>query len=387
LQGTQGTQGIQGTDGLTFAPVSGTGNPVATNLSVGTTNTDFFYYAGTSSAFTNGTGMYVQFRDTTVGSTLTYVGNFGSVFAGGFGYAYRLTTITEVHGTPVAGTSTDWQLTEIGYQGAQGTQGITGSQGTNGTNGVQGTTGTQGTQGLEGLQGVTGSQGTDGVNGVQGTTGTQGLNGIQGIEGLQGITGTQGTQGLEGIQGTTGSQGLDGIQGITGTQGITGSQGTTGAEGIQGVQGTDGIQGATGTQGATGSQGTQGTQGVQGTTGLQGLTGTQGLQGTLGTQGTTGTLPTITFNAQSTAYQLVAGDVNKWVTQSGTANITVPSGTFSTGQVIYVQRIGAGAVSIVASGVTFTSNGSASPVLRAQYSSASILCTSSNNFTIVGDIS
>jgi hypothetical protein len=27
-------------------------------------------------------------------------------------------TITEVHGTPVAGTSTDWQLTEIGYQGA-----------------------------------------------------------------------------------------------------------------------------------------------------------------------------------------------------------------------------------------------------------------------------
>jgi hypothetical protein len=107
----------------------------------------------------------------------------------------------------------------------------------------------------------------------------------------------------------------------------------------------------------------------------------------LGTQGTTGTLPTVTFNAQSTAYQLVAGDVNKWVTQSGTANITVPSGTFGTGEVIYVQRIGAGAVSIVASGVTFTSNGSASPVLRAQYSSASIICTGSNTFTIVGDIS
>jgi hypothetical protein len=41
----------------------------------------------------------------------------------------------------------------------------------------------------------------------------------------------------------------------------------------------------------------------------------------------------------------------------------------------------------VASGVTFTSNGSASPVLRAQYSSASILCTGTNTFTIVGDIS
>jgi hypothetical protein len=131
-------------------------------------------------------------------------------------------------------------------------------------------------------------------------------------------------------------------------------------------------------------QGNQGTNGIQGTTGLQGLTGTQGI---LGTQGTTGTLPTVTFNAQTTAYTLVAGDVNKWVTQSGTADITVPSGVFTTGQTIYVQRIGSGAVSIVASGVTFTSAGSASPVLRAQYSSAAILCTGTNTFTIVGDIS
>jgi hypothetical protein len=110
------------------------------------------------------------------------------------------------------------------------------------------------------------------------------------------------------------------------------------------------------------------------------------LQGIFGTQGLSGQITPTTFNAQSTAYQLVAGDANKWVTQSGTANITVPAGTFSTGQIIYVQRTGAGAVSIVASGVTFTSNGSASPVLRAQYSSASILCTGTNTFTIVGDI-
>jgi hypothetical protein len=156
---------------------------------------------------------------------------------------------------------------------------------------------------------------------------------------------------------------------------------------VQGPQGLTGSQGLTGLQGTTGLQGVQGTNGIQGTDGLQGLTGTQGLQGTFGTQGTNGVLPTVTFNAQSTAYQLVADDVNKWVTQSGTANITVPSGVFTTGQVIYVQRIGAGAVSIVASGVTFTSNGSASPVLRVQYSSASIVCTGTNTFTIVGDIS
>jgi hypothetical protein len=173
----------------------------------------------------------------------------------------------------------------------------------------------------------------------------------------------QGPQGLTGIQGLTGLQGTEGLQGMTGSQGLTGVQGLQGVQGTTGSQGLDGIQGLTGTQGL------------------------QGLQGVLGTQGTTGVLPTVAFNAQSTAYQLVAGDVNKWVTQSGTANITVPSGTFTTGQVIYVQRIGAGAVSIVASGVTFTSNGSASPVLRVQYSSASIVCTGTNTFTIVGDIS
>ena len=111
------------------------------------------------------------------------------------------------------------------------------------------------------------------------------------------------------------------------------------------------------------------------------------MQGTLGTQGTTGSLPTLSFNNPGIAYTLVAGDVNKWVYQSATANITVPAGVFTSGQVVYVQRTGAGAVSIVASGVTFTSNGSASPVLRAQYSSASIICTGTNTFTIVGDIS
>jgi hypothetical protein len=159
---------------------------------------------------------------------------------------------------------------------------------------------------------------------------------------------------------------------ITPNPNVQGPQGLTGSQGLQGVQGTTGLQGV---------------QGLEGTQGLQGVQGTQGLQGLFGTQGTNGVLPTVVFNAQSTAYQLVAGDVNKWVTQSGTANITVPSGTFTTGQVIYVQRIGAGAVSIVASGVTFTSNGSASPVLRVQYSSASIVCTGTNTFTIVGDIS
>jgi hypothetical protein len=127
---------------------------------------------------------------------------------------------------------------------------------------------------------------------------------------------------------------------------------------------------------------------VLGPQGLTGPQGTQGLQGTIGLQGLTGTTVSSTFNAQTIAYTLVAGDVNKWVTQSGTANITVPAGVFSAGNVIYVQRIGAGAVSIVASGVTITSNGatSSAPAIRAQFSAASILCTGTNTFTVVGDI-
>ncbi len=100
----------------------------------------------------------------------------------------------------------------------------------------------------------------------------------------------------------------------------------------------------------------------------------------------------LTFNAQTgTTYTLVAGDVNKLVTLSNASAITltVPNGVFTTGQQINVQQIGAGQVSIVSDGTTvLTSTGATStaPKLRAQYSAATIICTSSNNFTVVGDL-
>jgi len=164
---------------------------------------------------------------------------------------------------------------------------------------------------------------------------------------------------------------------VQGPQGLTGSQGTTGAQGTTGLQGTTGAQGTNGTQGTTGAQGTTGTQGLTGTQGVQGLTGTP---------------VSSTFNAQTTAYTLVVGDVNKWVTMNAATSqaITIPQNTFSAGNVIYVQRIGAGAVPITqGAGTTVTSNGatSSAPNIRAQYSSATILCTASNVFTVVGDIS
>jgi len=101
----------------------------------------------------------------------------------------------------------------------------------------------------------------------------------------------------------------------------------------------------------------------------------------------------VTFNAQTgTTYSLVAGDVNKLVTLSnaGAITLTVPNGVFTVGQQINIQQLGAGQVTVVSDGTTvLTSTGATStaPKLRAQYSAATIICTSSNNFTVIGDLS
>ena len=101
----------------------------------------------------------------------------------------------------------------------------------------------------------------------------------------------------------------------------------------------------------------------------------------------------VTLNAQTgTTYTLLSGDVNKLVTLSNASaiTVTVPNGVFTTGQQINLQQIGAGQVTIQSDGTTvLTSTGSTStaPKLRAQYSAATIICTSSNNFTVIGDLS
>jgi hypothetical protein len=113
---------------------------------------------------------------------------------------------------------------------------------------------------------------------------------------------------------------------------------------------------------------------------------------TLGLKWTTPATLDLTINAKTANYSLVAGDVNKLITMSdaGTLTLTVPNGVFTTGQQINVQRLGAGAVQIRNDGTTvLTSTGATStaPDLRAQYSACTIICTSSNNFTVIGDLS
>ena len=101
----------------------------------------------------------------------------------------------------------------------------------------------------------------------------------------------------------------------------------------------------------------------------------------------------LTFNAQTgTTYTLVSGDAGKLVTTSNAAAITVtiPPSVFSAGQQINLQSIGVGLTSFAAGvGVTITSTGAtaAAPILRARYSAATVICTASNVFTVIGDLS
>ena len=101
----------------------------------------------------------------------------------------------------------------------------------------------------------------------------------------------------------------------------------------------------------------------------------------------------LAFNAQTgTTYTLVASDSSKLVTASNAAAIviTIPPAIFTAGEQINVQSIGAGLTSFVAgAGVTITSTGatSAAPILRAQNSACTIICTASNTFTVIGDLS
>jgi len=128
---------------------------------------------------------------------------------------------------------------------------------------------------------------------------------------------------------------------------------------------------------------------VIGPTGPTGPTGSTGATGPTGAAG--GGIAAI--NAQTgTTYTLVAGDLNDLVTlnNAGAITLTVPPSVFSANDVINIAQIGAGQVTFAqGSGVTITSTGAtaSAPKLRAQYSTASVICTASNTFLVVGDLS
>ena len=102
---------------------------------------------------------------------------------------------------------------------------------------------------------------------------------------------------------------------------------------------------------------------------------------------------TLSFNAQTgTTYTLVAADLGKLVTTSNASavTVTIPPSVFAAGNIINLQSIGVGLTSLAqGAGVTITSTGAtaSAPTLRARYSACTIICTASNTFTVIGDLS
>jgi hypothetical protein len=98
------------------------------------------------------------------------------------------------------------------------------------------------------------------------------------------------------------------------------------------------------------------------------------------------------FDAETgTTYTLVAANLNQLVTLNNASAITltVPPSVFSAGDVINIAQIGVGQVTLSQGvGVTINSTGATAtaPKLRARYSAASIVCTASDTFLVVGDI-
>jgi hypothetical protein len=94
------------------------------------------------------------------------------------------------------------------------------------------------------------------------------------------------------------------------------------------------------------------------------------------------------INAQTgTSYTLGLSDNGYLVTLNNASPITltVPSGVFSQGQQINIAQYGVGQVTVAGSGTTV--NATPGLKLRAQNSSATLVCTSSNTFLLVGDLS
>jgi hypothetical protein len=132
---------------------------------------------------------------------------------------------------------------------------------------------------------------------------------------------------------------------------------------------------------------------IVGPTGPTGPTGPNGATGSTGPTGPTGAAGAVlAITSQTgTTYTLAVTDVNDLVTASNASpiTITIPPSVFSANDTVNIAQTGAGQVTFAqGAGVTINSTGATAtaPKLRAQYSTASVICTASNTFLVVGDI-
>jgi hypothetical protein len=102
---------------------------------------------------------------------------------------------------------------------------------------------------------------------------------------------------------------------------------------------------------------------------------------------------TLTLNAQiGTTYTTVAADASAklvTLTNASAITVTIAPSLYAIGEQINFAQMGAGQVTFQGgAGVTVVSTGAtaATPKLRAQYSTATAVCTASNTWIVVGDI-
>ena len=95
----------------------------------------------------------------------------------------------------------------------------------------------------------------------------------------------------------------------------------------------------------------------------------------------------VVINAKTDNYTLIASDAGKLITMTSSSNktITVPNGIFAIGQQIAIAGLGTGVVTIDSDGtsVLYATPGT---LLRAQYSTAALVCIATNTFLLLGDL-
>jgi hypothetical protein len=100
----------------------------------------------------------------------------------------------------------------------------------------------------------------------------------------------------------------------------------------------------------------------------------------------------LTLNAQTgTTYTLVAADSGKLVTldNASAITLTIPPSVFAAGEQINIAQIGAGQVTFAqGAGVTIVSIGAnaAAPKISKRYGAATVICTASNSFLVIGGL-
>jgi len=120
--------------------------------------------------------------------------------------------------------------------------------------------------------------------------------------------------------------------------------------------------------------------------GPTGPTGPAGAPGGVGATGLPGDWATAQTVASFTTGNLTSVSIGKLLFNTAACTLTITSSTgFSVGQRVDLARLNTGTFT-VAQGTGATVNGTPALTLRAQYSAASIICTASNVYLVVGDL-